>query len=43
MLDYLTKDDLPEGVIDVVDVIGYLNLLLVNLGVTKEDIEKFKD
>ena len=22
MLDYLTKDDLPEGVIDVVDVIG---------------------
>lgn len=28
---------------DVVDVIGYLNLLLVNLGVTKEDIAKFKD
>ena len=22
MLDYLTKDDLPDGVIDVVDVIG---------------------
>ena len=22
MLDYLTKEDLPEGVIDVVDVIG---------------------
>ena len=22
MLEYLTKDDLPEGVIDVVDVIG---------------------
>jgi len=28
---------------DVVDVMGYLNLLLVNLGVTKEDIAKFKD
>ena len=22
MLDYLTKDDLPDGVMDVVDVIG---------------------
>ena len=22
MLEYLTKDDLPEGVVDVVDVIG---------------------
>lgn len=28
---------------DVVDAMGYLNLLLVNLGVTKEDIAKFKD
>lgn len=28
---------------DVCDIIGYLNLLLVNLGVTKKDIEKFKD
>ena len=28
---------------DVIDVMGYLNLLLVNLGVTKEDIAKFKD
>lgn len=28
---------------DVVDVMGYLNLLLVNMGVTKEDIAKFKD
>lgn len=28
---------------DVIDTIGYLNLLLVNMGVTKEDIMKFKD
>ena len=28
---------------DVVDTIGYLNLLLVNMGVTPEDIAKFKD
>lgn len=28
---------------DVLDTIGYLNLLLVNMGVTKEDIAKFKD
>lgn len=28
---------------DVVDLIGYLILLLISLGVTKEDIEKFKD
>lgn len=28
---------------DVCDIMGYLNLLLVNLGVTKEDIAKFKD
>lgn len=28
---------------DVCDIMGYLNLLLVNMGVTKEDIEKFKD
>ena len=35
--------DKQPRVNDVVDVMGYLNLLLVNLGVTKEDIEKFKD
>lgn len=28
---------------DVVDIMGYLNLLLVNMGVKKEDIAKFKD
>ena len=35
--------DKQPRVNDVVDVMGYLNLLLVNLGVTKEDIAKFKD
>lgn len=35
-------DDKPR-VNDVCDIIGYLNLLLVNMGVTKEDIAKFKD
>lgn len=35
-------DEKPR-VNDVCDIIGYLNLLLVNLGVTKEDIAKFKD
>ncbi len=35
-------DDKPR-VNDVVDAMGYLNLLLVNMGVTKEDIAKFKD
>lgn len=28
---------------DICDTMGYLNLLLVNMGVTKEDIAKFKD
>ena len=28
---------------DVSDVIGYCTLLLVSMGATKEDIEKFKD
>jgi hypothetical protein len=28
---------------DTVDLIGYLILLLISLGVTKEDIEKLKD
>lgn len=28
---------------DVSDIIGYCTLLLVSLGVTKEDIAKFKD
>ena len=35
--------DKQPRVNDVVDVMGYLNLLLVNMGVTKEDIAKFKD
>ena len=35
-------DDKPR-VNDVCDIIGYLSLLLVNMGVTKEDIAKFKD
>lgn len=35
-------DEKPR-VNDVCDIMGYLNLLLVNLGVTKEDIAKFKD
>lgn len=28
---------------DILDEMGYLNLLLVNMGVTKEDIAKYKD
>ena len=32
MLDYLTKDDLPDGVIDVVDVIGLYTFLLLLFG-----------
>lgn len=28
---------------DVADVIGYCTLLLISMGVTKEDIAKFKD
>ena len=28
---------------DVCDIIGYCTLLLISMGVTKEDIEKFKD
>ena len=35
-------DDKPR-VNDVCDIMGYLSLLLVNMGVTKEDIAKFKD
>lgn len=35
-------DEKPR-VNDVCDIMGYLSLLLVNLGVTKEDIAKFKD
>ena len=35
-------DERPR-VNDVCDIMGYLNLLLVNMGVTKEDIAKFKD
>lgn len=35
-------DERPR-VNDVLDTMGYLNLLLVNMGVTKEDIAKFKD
>ena len=35
-------DDKPR-VNDVSDIIGYCILLLISLGVSKEDIEKFKD
>lgn len=35
-------DEKPR-VNDVCDIMGYLNLLLVNMGVTKEEISKFKD
>ena len=35
-------DEKPR-VNDVCDIMGYLSLLLVNMGVTKEDIAKFKD
>ena len=28
---------------DISDIIGYCTLLLISLGTTKEDIEKFKD
>ena len=35
-------DEKPR-VNDVCDIMGYLNLFLVNMGVTKEDIAKFKD
>lgn len=28
---------------DISDIIGYCTLLLISLGATKEDIEKFKD
>lgn len=36
------KDDKPR-VNDVCDLIGYLTLLLVSMGITEEDIAKFKD
>lgn len=35
--------DKKPRVNDILDTMGYLNLLLVNMGVTKEDIAKFKD
>lgn len=35
-------DELPR-VNDVADIIGYLTLLLVSMGVTKEDLAKFMD
>lgn len=35
-------DELPR-VNDVADLIGYLTLLLVSMGVTKEDLAKFMD
>ena len=36
------KNDVPR-VNDVCDIIGYCTLLLISMGVKKEDIEKFKD
>ena len=38
-----SNPDPKPRVNDTVDLIGYLILLLISLGVTKEDIEKFKD
>ena len=35
-------DELPR-VNDVADIIGYCTLLLISMGVTKEDLEKLKD
>lgn len=35
-------DELPR-VNDVADLIGYLTLLLISMGVTKEDLQKFMD
>lgn len=36
------SDDIPR-INDTVDIVGYLILLLISEGVTKEDIAKFKD
>lgn len=36
------KDDKPR-INDVCDLIGYLTLLLISMGITEEDIAKFKD
>ena len=35
-------DELPR-VNDVADILGYCTLLLISMGVTKEDLEKLKD
>ena len=35
--------DVRPRVNDVADIIGYCTLLLVSMGVTKEDLTKFKD
>lgn len=35
--------DVRPRVNDVADIIGYCTLLLVSMGVTKEDLAKFKD
>lgn len=35
-------DDTPRTN-DIADIIGYCTLLLISMGVTKEDIAKFKD
>lgn len=35
-------DDTPR-MNDIADIIGYCTLLLISMGVTKEDIAKFKD
>ena len=39
----ISNPDEKPRVNDVADIIGYCTLLLISLGVTKEDIEKFKD
>lgn len=39
----MSNTDEKPRVNDVADIIGYCTLLLISMGVTKEDIAKFKD
>lgn len=39
----MTNTDAVPRVNDIADIIGYSVLLLISMGVSKEDIEKFKD
>ena len=40
MLEYLTKEDLPEGVVDVVDVIGMDAFKSLNIEYNLINLEK---